>query len=433
NLVVDNGKLRPDLELISDSLTTDDVRGLVSEVPAGLLGSGTMVVRARDDGGLEFTGEDFAVDGIGGGGTASGRLSMTMGPDGYWAFRNTRLDLRDFDLEYIRSFFDTLPLAGRTTGRFEADGPKSSLNLGFDVVFRDSLVEGWPASTIDGSGTVAIGVPGEIVFRDYELRRANIDMGTARRILPAVDLQGMLTGSGTLNGPWLQLEFAGDLTHVAIPTHETRARGTISFDARDEILGVWSDLAFDSLDLDGLHTSYPSITVSGRLAGRALVSGYVDSLWVDADLEGPAGDFLLKGAFSLLSHRRGVYGLDLNVTDVDLRELHATLPNTSLSGRIEGSGISDSVAGPWAQATAALRRSSIEGVPLDSVHLEVGIADSSLLLDTLHVRSEALNVAGGGDIGIWESRSGTIEVFTGTDSLGAIEGIVESFLGPIET
>jgi translocation and assembly module TamB len=432
NLILEQGRLLPDLQIESESVATDDVRGLVSEVPAGLVGRGSLIVRTRDDGGVEFSGERFAVEGIGGGGSARGRLSMVMGPERHWAFRNTQLDLQDFDLEYIRSFFDTLPLAGRVTGRFEADGPKSALNLRFDVVFRDSLVEGWPATTIDGSGTIAIGVPGEIVFRDYELRRASIDMGTARRILPAVDLQGLLIGSGTLNGPWLQLEFDGDFTHIAIPTHATNAHGVVRFDARDETLGVWAELAFDSLNLDGLHTSYPSLTVGGSFVGRAVVSGYVDSLWVDADLEGPAGAVFVEGAFSLLSHRKGTYGLDLRLARLNLKELHPALPNTSLFGRIRGSGVSDSVTGPWAQASAMLRESSIEGVPLDSVQLSAGIADSALMLDTLHVWSDALGVTGSGEIGLWDARRGTITLATETDSVGAIEAILETFLGQID-
>ena len=432
-LVVKDGKIHPSLSINSESFATDDVRGLVADVPAAMVGSGSLAINVTPDGVMQFAGEPLAVEGVGGGGRARGRLAMVFGPGSDWAFVATWLDLDDFDLEYIRPYFDTLPLAGRATGRFEADGPKQALNLGFDVVFRDSLVEGWPATTINSGGTVAVGVPGEIVFRDYQLHDADIDLGTVRRLLPAVDLQGMLSGSGTLNGPWLEFSFEGNLSHVAVPPFVTNARGSVRINARGEVLGVWSDLAFDSLNLDGLHTSYPSLTIGGSFTGRVRTSGFTDSLWIDADLTGPAGEVLLEGAVSLLSYRKGVYGLDLRAARLDLAQLHDHLPSTELYGSIQGSGIADSVSGPWAQATGELRSSLLAGVSVDSAHLIMGIADSTILLDSLAMWGRAVHMAGSGQIGMWHNRSGTVNLLATADSMATIEPMLETLLGPVDT
>ncbi len=431
-LVVSDGRILPSLELSSESMITDDVTGIVSQVPAGMEASGSMVISRPSNDVTEFTGQPFAIEGLGGGGEARGRLAMELGPEGNWAFRETRLDLEDFDLEYIRGFFDTLPIAGRATGLFEADGPKEELSLGLNVTFLDSLIEGWPATSVDGAGIVSIGIPGDVVFRDYQIQDASIDMATVRRLLPGIDLQGLLHGSGRIDGPWLQLSFDGDLRHVAIPPLETRARGSLQIDARGDTLGVVAQLYFDSLNLDGLHSSYPELGIGGSFRGAARIRGYADSLWLDADLEGAAGAVSAEGAVIVLPERKGAHGLDLGVARLNLEQLADGLPRTDLFGRIEGSGMSDARAGPRASANAKFRISSVEGVVLDSVVLDLAIEDSTLKLDTLDVRGRSVHASGAGEIGLWNSRRGVLDVSVETDSIGAIEGVLAVVLGSIE-
>jgi hypothetical protein len=432
SLIVEDGDVRPNLDLRSELLATDDVRGLVSEVPAGMTARGAFVIRTPSDGVMEFHGEPFAIEGLGGGGEARGRLAMVLGPESNWAFRDTRLDLEDLDLEYIRSFFDTLPLAGRATGYFEADGPKEELSLGLNVTYLDSVIEGWPATMINGAGTVSIGVPGEVVFSGYELHDAAIDMATVRRLLPGIDLQGLLYGSGRLDGPWLQLSFEGDLRHVAVPPLETRARGNLSFDARGDTLGVFADLFFDSLNLDGLRSSYPELGIGGSFRGATRIRGYTDSLWVDADLAGLAGAVSAEGAVIILPERKGTHELYLGVSRLNLNELSGGLPRTDMFGRIVGSGIADIHDGPRAIANAVFRSSSVQGVVLDTVLVDLVIEDSTLKLDTLDVRGRSVHASGSGEIGLWDSRRGSIEATIETDSIGAIEGILAPLFGPAE-
>ena len=44
----------------------------------------------------------------------------------------------------------------------------------------------------------------------------------------------------------------------------------------------------------------------------------------------------------------------------------------------------------------------------------------------------ATHVSGGGEIGLWNNRSGTVSLSAVTDSLGAIEPFLETVLGPVE-
>ncbi|MEJ2236765.1 MAG: hypothetical protein P8X82_00575, partial [Gemmatimonadales bacterium] len=279
------------------------------------------------------------------------------------------------------------------------------MSIGLNVTFLDSLIEGWPATVIDGAGIVSLGGSGEVVFRDYQLQNASIDMATVRRILPGIDLQGLLYGTGRLDGPWLQLSFDGDIRHVAVPPLETRANGNIQFDARGDTLGVFADLFFDSLNLDGLRSSYPDLGIGGSFRGTTRVYGYAD---------------------------KGAHELDMRVARLNLERLAEGLPRTDLFGRVVGSGVSDSPKGPRANANAIFRISSVQGVVLDSVLLNLVIEDSTLRLDTLDSQGRSVHASGAGEIGLWNSRRGTLEVRVETDSIGAIEGILEALLGSVE-
>ncbi len=427
------GTLMLGLGIQARQLRTDDVRGLVGAVPAGLAGDGMLQVQSLREDVLSFRAVDFSVEGTGGGGAANGELAMVLGPGEEWAFQRTRIDLRDFDLEYIRGFFDTLPIAGRATGRFESDGPSDAMNLGLDVTFRDSLVEGWPITRFVGSGIIAVGVPGDIVFRDYEVREARLDLGTVRRILPTVDLVGTLSGVGVLSGPWLELQFEGDLGHADSLMPQTNARGTVRVDARRDTLGVWADLDFDSLSIVGLHSSYPQLSdLRGSFVGRVVVEGYLNAASLHANLEGPAGAVFVDGTLVLVPDRKGASDLDLRVSRFNLERLNSLLPETVLFGRLRGAGAFDSLNGSWAQANTMIRASSLEGVRVDSASVTMRVAAGTLGLDTLEVWGRQLRLTGAGEIGLSGGLPGEISLAVANDSIASIEPLLESLLGSLD-
>ena len=419
-----------DLEVRAHGVATDQIRSLVNELPAGMSGSGTFVVRSLPNA-VEFAGSGVTFNGLSGGGTATGDISMVVGPESHWAFRNTRLDLDDLDLEYVRAFFDTLPVAGRVTGRFEADGPREQMTLGLDIVLRDSLVAGWPISVFDGAGTVSLGVPGDLVFHDYIISHADFDLGTVQRILAGVELNGRLSGSGTINGPWLELAFNGDMWHFDDPEFVTEASGDVRIDARGDTLGVWSDLMFEALALDGIRPSYPSIRIGGTFEGRVVTAGYLDSLWVDAAVAGQGGALFVEGHVSPLSVRRAAYGMDVRVSRLNLAELYPGLPRTVLFGRMQGTWVDDSLQGQSADMHAILRASTLEGVSLDSVSWNLAVANGLLVLDSVRGSGRGLEAYAAGALGIGAENDGSIAAFVATDSMGLLEPFLSGLFGPL--
>ncbi len=432
-VLFDPGGEAYDLEVRAHGVATDQIRSLVDELPSGMMGSGRFLVQA-DRAGVEFTGSGTTFRGIGGGGQAEGNISMVFGPGGEWAFRDTGLDLDNFDLEYVRAYFDTLPVAGRVAGRFEADGPSDDLMLGLDIVLRDSLVPGWPVSVVDARGRISLGGRHAMVFNDYRIAHADFDLGTVQRILTGVALDGRLSGSGEVNGPWLQLEFNGDLTHFDDPEFVSEASGTVRIDARGDTLGVWSDLMFESLALDGIRPSYPSIRIGGTFEGRVVTAGYLDSLFVDADVAGPAGAVFVEGHVSPLTIRRAAYGMDLRVSRLSLAALHSGLPETYLFGRIRGTWIDDSLTGESAEMDADLRESTVEGVALDNITWDLSVSDHMLSLHSLQAIGRGIDARADGAIGVGPAPEGTVSGHVTTDSLGVLEPFLATLFGalPVE-
>src|SRR2546426_478374 len=182
---------------------------------------------------------------------------------GLVALRDADLDAREFDLEFARPFLDTLPFAGRLTGRTMATGPPAALALETDWSFRDSLVAGWPETRIRGKGEVNLKAADGMRFQPFAVEASSIDLGTVARLAPAVRLHGTLSAAGTLNGPLSDAQFAGTLEHRDGERPPSVLTGSVRLDTRSETLGIYADVTADSLSFDRLRGSFPTLPLQG--------------------------------------------------------------------------------------------------------------------------------------------------------------------------
>ena len=426
------GPLLPDLRIEVERIVSDEVLGIVRDLPAGLAGSGTIVVRSPRRGLLEFDADDLDLVGLHGRGRARGRVGAVLGPGEEWALVAMDLRVENFDLEYTRTVFDTLPVQGRVTGRVIGNGPREDLLLGFDAHFRDSLVDGWPESYIRGEGIVAVGVPGDFVFHDFAFDTVDIALATVRRLIPAVDLLGRLRGSGELNGAWLNPTYEGVLRYADEPLPETVARGTVELDARGDTLGVWGELAFDSLRLASFHSSYPGFGLTGVFSGPVALEGWLDSLGLDAELTGPPGRLDAWVALELLPERRGAHGLEAAITDIDLQRFDSTLPRTRLTGTVEGSARGEPDGSAELTLRLELDGSVVSGTFIDSARAAIDVEDRLVRVDALEVWAAGLDIDAQGAIGLEAPRRGVLVFTAMSDSLGVLEPTFETWLGALE-
>ncbi len=421
-----NDTILTDLTVHTRDAVLDDLRPLVSAIPRGLQGSGTFIVKSLAGDITSIGSPDLVLEGRRNGGTVTGKATMVLGPRKSWSVRGTALRVENFDLEYVRGFFDTLPIAGRLTGTVDVDGPHDHLDVTADLTYRDSLVNGWPTSTLQGAGVLTVAPPAGVTFQDFEVRESNIDLRTVQRLIPASPLAGFLAAQGVLRGPWQEMEFSGDLRHADAPLPATEARGIIQIDATGDTLGVWADLAFDSLRLPGFWSSYPSFHGIGTFAGQVRAEGYLDAIHLVMDIQGPAGRITGDGTLGFTTGF-SARGLDFRFQALDVREMMTEPMGTRLAGRVTGDVSLDSGRAPEASLHVVLDTSRIGGTLVDSAHAFVSTADSVLRIDSLAAWARAARLIARGGIGLGTRRD-SLAFSAALDSLGVVDPVLTSLL-----
>ena len=290
------GPLLFDLSLHADSATLGDFHFIDRRFAPGAVLAGGVRLKSHGQRVLEVGLDPLRVSE--GGGTVTGRLTALSASDsGLVALRDADLAAQDFDLEFARPFLDTLPFAGRLSGHTTATGPVSGLTLDIDWVFRDSLVPGHPATRIRGRGEVGLGGSG-LRFQPFTVEAAAVDWGTVERLVPAAALHGVLYAAGTLSGPLKNAQFTGTLEHRDGALAPSRLTGTVRLDGRGDTLGVYADVAADSLSFDGLKGSFPTLPFSGAVAGTVKLAGPLPQLETHTVLHSAGGTVQGDGVLS---------------------------------------------------------------------------------------------------------------------------------------
>ncbi len=420
------GPLQLDLSGLSPGAVTDDLRGLVTALPAGLAGAARFRVHSRSEQVLEFRGEELDVTGRAGG-RMRGALGMVLGPEDRWAFLGTDLVLDRFDLEYVRDFLDTLPFVGTVTGNVRADGPAPELRLDLDATLTDRLVEGEPQSYVRGRGIVSL-VNDDFIFRQFTIDTADIDLGTVRRLAPAVVVLGRVGGSGQLDGSWRNATFSGLVRHVDPPFPESSGSGYVRLDTRGDTVGVWTRLVLDSLRLPGFQRTFAPEEVGSAWAGTLELGGYLDSLHVAADLRGEAGAVSVEGSLFAVDSAWGTRGLLVTGRQVDLEAFQGALPGSALDGVIRLRGVAMPDRRRF-DVDVGLTRSTLERLPLDTARAHVVATEAAVALDSLTVRGFAVDLRAQGGLGMRGGGSDTLSFTATTDSIGVLEPLLQRFLG----
>jgi hypothetical protein len=419
------GPMLFDLRGTATAARTDDVRGLVAALPAGLTGRAEFTVQSHGEDVLEFAGTDLDVTGRGGG-TMVGRLGMVLGPAETWRFQRTVLALERFDLEHVRGFLDTLPFAGTITGDVVMEGPATRLRLDIDATFTDALVEGTPQSYVRGRGPVSL-LGEDFVFRSFVVDTADIAILTVRRLVPSIIVDGRIGGAGQLDGAWRNATFSGLVLHVDPPRPASRGRGFVRIDSRGDTVGIFAGLDFDSLRLEGFESLLDTVELGSAWAGRLRLDGYLDSLPVEAELAGPAGRLSIGGAVFALDSVWGTRGLVFDGVGVDLAPVIPGMLRTTLTGAV----VLEAVVYDSTRRMVAdghLSRSTVAGVPIDTAIGTVRVDSGGIALDTLTVRGLAVSLTASGGLGTQAGRD-TIRFSAATDSVGVLESVIERFAG----
>ena len=421
------GTMLFDLRLRADSATLGDFpfidRRFTGAPATGVL-SGDVRVRSHGSRVLEVGVDSLRLAYAGG--TVAGRVTaLSVADSGLVALRDADLDARDFDLEFARPFLDTLPFAGRLSGRTVATGPLTALALETDWSFHDSLVPGWPETRLRGKGEVNLKAADGIRFQPFAVEAASVDLRTVARLAPAVRLHGMLLATGSLAGPLKNAQFTGTLEQRDGDRPASRLTGAVRLDTRGAVLGIYSDATADSLSFDGLKGSFPSLPLHGAVSGPIKLAGPLGALETHAELHaGEGGDVRADGVLALDLPHYGARDFELSTRDLDLARWLSGAPPSRLGLTLRGALTGDSGVAPSGAVTALLGPSLFAGAGLDSGALRLRLADRRVYVDSLRLAQPGLVTTGSGSLGWTRGASGQLALDFDADSLSAIDSLV---------
>jgi len=418
------------LAMHSDSATLTDIRFLDPRFPEGAVLHGDVALRSHGGRVLEIQLQPLDV--TYGGGRLTGRVTAYSAADsGLVALRDGDLLARNLSLELARPYLDTLPFAGRLTGRTIVDGPMSALKLETEWAFRDSLVPGWPETQIRGKGEVNV-AGADLAFQPFAVEAARVDLGTVRRLVPAFDLNGELDATGTLTGTLKDARFSGTLRHHDADRPPSIIRGIVALDSRTDILGVFVDVRTDSLSLDGLTGRIPDFPLRGMLAGTIQMDGHLDAVETHADLAMAGGGGTVRGDGTLLlgAPAYGTRDFTLRAHDVNLKRWLVNGPPSRLTFTATGSVSGDSTALRDGAFSVTLGPSLFVGTVIDSGAARVHFADRRLHVDSLRVQQPGLLTRGSGSLGWTRPDRGTLVLDFDADSLSVLDSLVTWIAGP---
>ena len=323
-------------------------------------------------------------------------------------FRNLDLRLTDFDLEHVRPYLDTLPVAGRITGPLTATGFFDAMDVTFDWRFQDARIEGEPESQIALEGRVELGGPDGMTFRAAQVPHADLDLRTVKLLAPSVLLDGRLLLAGGLDGPWRNVTFDGSAIHQDEGRPASTLRGRVRLDTRGDVFATDADVVLDSLAFDGIRGTFPALELQGGLHGPVTLRGRLDSLWVDADVRGAIGRYRVHGLTTLQPPRWAADSLLIRFESADLAALVPGAVPTRLAGSLALEGGVDSAVAPTVRMRVELERSRVREVTLDSARIRLAVLDSLITVDTSTVWWEGGEATGAGTLGWAEPHRGRL-------------------------
>lgn len=417
------------MEFSARQLALADIRFISPDFPDY---TGRAVARVRSVNGTLFRSEITELRVGDATSSIDGRLVALAHQRRGLGFEGLALQLRDVDLDAVRPYLDTLPLEGRLSGTLRADGYFDDMQADLDWVFRDAAVPGEPLSRIVMAGRLSAGAGQDFTFRNTDLPAADLDLATVRNVAPAVLLEGRLSLSGQLDGPWTNATFTGLAEHRDGDLPPTLAEGWLRLDTREPVVRLAGDLAFRPLALAGLQRSFPGMRSASALTGRVWLEGSADSLQIDADMRGDLGWFDARGVIRFDGEVPAAEGLLVVFDSLNLERLDPRAVPTRLQGAMFMDGGIGADGVPAGEAVVYLGASTVREVALDSARAYLQAQDGWLVVDTVEVRWPGGGGGGAGTLGWAEPDSGSVRFAVTRGSLAPLDSLLRGYVGSIE-
>jgi len=338
--------------------------------------------------------------------------------------RGMDLMIERLDLEAARPYLDTLPLRGSLTGRVAGTGLLSNLQLSLDVQVTDIGVSGGATSSFAGEGRILTGNADGLTFRDFALAASDVDLRTVQLMTPTVTLEGRARLSGTLDGPWRNVLFTGEMWHRDGERPVSIVDGWVRLDTRTPVTAFDGDLRLDSLSFEGIRAGYPTLPSLGSITGQVRLAGTMERMDLDASVRGEIGDIRVVGPATVLPPRWGGDSLRIDFRHLDLHALRGTGPTSDLTGGVLIVGTIDTLRAPDGSITGAIGPGRFDAFRIDTAEARVAVRDSTLLVDTLGVDWRGGRLEAVGSLGWVAPHEGQMELTVQLDSLQGLDSLL---------
>ena len=415
-----------DLQLVASEASLADLRWISPNFPDL---TGRAVVAARSENGTRTAYVVTNLHLVRGPTRVDGQLTLLDDRRRGLGVRDLRLTHTALDLDEVRPFMPDLPFYGKLTGTTSATGYLDGLDVRMDWQFTDEEVTGRPVTHIVGNGQISARPGQGLAFSGLDITQSDIDLGTVRRLAPAVILQGRLAAVGTLQGPLRNVTFDGTARHQDGNGAVSELEGTVHLDTRRDTLVLGTDVALQPLVFDGIRRSFPAITSRGSVTGRMRLQGTLANLTVDASLSGEIGTLDAKGGMTVQPPHWGARDLAVDFQRLDLAALRGTGPGTSLNGSLRVTGETDTARAPEADLDLVLGPGRVRDLRLDTLVARGSIHDSLITIDTLEGRLARVTARGRGTLGWSRPHDGRMSFDLQTDSLGMFDSLLTAWTG----
>jgi len=367
---------------------------------------------------------------------ARGSLGLTfvdLEPRDTTIVHDTQLRLANVGMKLLEQVIDfESPRQGTISGQIALEGGTHALRVDGDVEFRER-VSGY--NRFIGAGIVGFvgqgDEPGEsdVVARDLRLRLAPMQVALIGQDFPDVPIRGAVTGNVVLNGT---VDEGG--TAVGSVVHTDRGARS-GFTGRATVHYARTPIRFDidgrvhPLALQTAGRFVPSVGLRGYVSGPVKVRGNERDFSLDTDLSvAGGGDVAARGRIRL-DGRVPAYDLAGRAIALDLHQVVAGMPHTSLTGTAEANGrgvTPETLAGSYA---VDLRGSRWDTLAVDSVIGRVRVADGLLGIDRFRIGARGIAATAEGSFGMRRDRAGMLGYRVDVADLSALGAFVPALAG----
>jgi hypothetical protein len=410
-VIMEEGQNFFDVRADSRSFAFRDLQWLHPRLPENGGGSGILRIQSQRPRGILWLATDMRIAAPST--RVAGSFGVVTGADSLY-FTNVDLRASPLNLDLVQDILpNRLPVDGLLVGTVEVKGGLSALQTRGDVQFASAFGN----SGVKWRGTIDVrrGLGADNFRADMQ----KLDLAMLSALRPDLHLRGRVSGHFEATGNTdRSVRFAADIHHF-LSGYSSNFAGAGTYTG-GQARGLDIEMNATPLLLEDLAQNYPALArLRGEASGPIRISGTLDSLSVNADLETAGGRMQVEGQLTRNGEQPRYAGA-ATLFSFRLDRLVADLVETVLDGKVwfdmSGTGSHD-VAG---RISGDLTQGTVGAVEFRDAHAVLSLEPGLARIDTFTARTFLGTATASGTIGLTADRVGKLGFEVQSDSLAPL-------------